>query len=59
MLIGVFKDDFLPKYMGAIEHLDIPNVMVVSSRDGLDEVSISDKTLCYHKKGRFSENIRI
>jgi anthranilate phosphoribosyltransferase len=51
MLIGVFRDDFLPKYMGAIEHLDIPNVMVVSSRDGLDEVSISDKTLCYHKKG--------
>ena len=51
MLIGVFRDDFLPKYMGAIEHLDIPNVMVVSSRDGLDEVSISDKTLCYYKKG--------
>jgi anthranilate phosphoribosyltransferase len=50
-LIGVFKDDFLPTYMGAIEHLGIPNVMVVSSRDGLDEVSISDKTLCYHKKG--------
>jgi anthranilate phosphoribosyltransferase len=51
MLIGVFRDDFLPKYMGAIEHLDISNVMVVSSRDGLDEVSISDKTLCYYKKG--------
>jgi anthranilate phosphoribosyltransferase len=51
MLIGVFKDDFLPKYMGAIQHLDIPDVMVVSSRDGLDEVSTSDKTLCYHKKG--------
>jgi anthranilate phosphoribosyltransferase len=50
-LIGVFRDDFLPTYMGAIEHLGIPNVMVVSSRDGLDEVSISDKTLCYHKKG--------
>ena len=51
MLIGVFKDDFLPKYMGAIEYLDIPNVMVVSSRDGLDEVSTSDKTLCYYKRG--------
>jgi anthranilate phosphoribosyltransferase len=51
MLIGVFRDDFLPKYMGAIQHLDIPDVMVVSSRDGLDEVSTSDKTLCYHKKG--------
>jgi anthranilate phosphoribosyltransferase len=51
MLIGIFKDDFVSKYVGAIEHLDIPNVMVVSSRDGLDEVSISDKTLCYYKRG--------
>jgi len=50
-LIGLFRDDFIPRYMGAIEYLNIPNVMVVSSRDGLDEVSISDKTLCYHKKG--------
>lgn len=51
LLAGVFSDAFLPKYMGAIEHLNIPNVMVVSSRDGLDEVSTSDRTLCYHKKG--------
>jgi anthranilate phosphoribosyltransferase len=51
MLIGVFRDDFLPKYMGAIKHLNIPDVIAVSSRDGLDEVSISDKTLCYYKKG--------
>ncbi len=51
LLVGVFSDRFLPKYMGAIEHLNIPNVIVVSSRDGLDEVSTSDRTLCYHKKG--------
>jgi anthranilate phosphoribosyltransferase len=50
-LIGIFQDDFIPKYVGAIEHLNIPNVIVVSSRDGMDEVSISDKTLCYYKKG--------
>jgi len=51
LLAGVFSDTFLPTYMGAIEHLNIPNVMVVSSRDGLDEVSTSDRTLCYQKKG--------
>jgi len=50
-LIGLFRDDYLPRYMGAIEHLDIPNVLVVSSYDGLDEVSISDKTRCYRKIG--------
>jgi len=50
-LIGVFRDGFIPKYMRAIERIGIPNAMVVASRDGLDEVSISDKTLCYYKKG--------
>ncbi len=51
MLIGLFRHDFMEKYMGAIEYLDIPNVIVVSSRDGLDEVSISDKTFCSIKRG--------
>jgi anthranilate phosphoribosyltransferase len=54
-LIGVFRHDFMPRYMGAIEFLGIPNVMVVSSHDGLDEVSISDKTVCYRKKGQSIE----
>jgi anthranilate phosphoribosyltransferase len=50
-LIGVFRKDFLQRYLGAVEFLDIPNVMLVSGNDGLDEVSISEKTACYHKKG--------
>ena len=50
-LIGIFNEDFMARYMGAIEQIGIPNVMVVSSKDGLDEVSISDTTTCYHKKG--------
>lgn len=50
-LIGLFSEDFMARYMGAIERIGIPNAMVVSSEDGLDEVSISDKTTCYHKKG--------
>lgn len=50
-LIGVFRDDFMERYVGAIGLLGIPNAMVVSSRDGMDEISISDTTVCYHKKG--------
>jgi anthranilate phosphoribosyltransferase len=48
-LIGVFSKDVLSKYVKAVGALGIPNAMVVSSRDGLDEVSISDITYCMHK----------
>ncbi len=50
-MIGVFSTEIMPAYMRAIEILGIPNVMLVSSRDGLDEVSLSGKTVCYQKKG--------
>ncbi len=50
-LIGVFRTEFLPTYMGAVEILGIPNAMLVASRDGLDEISISDRTVCLLKKG--------
>jgi anthranilate phosphoribosyltransferase len=50
-LIGVFNTDFIPTYLGAVEILGIPNALIVSSRDGLDEISISDRTLCYLKRG--------
>lgn len=50
-LIGLFSEDFIPRYMAAIERIGIPNAMVVSGRDGLDEISISDRTTCYCKKG--------
>lgn len=48
-LIGVFSKDILEKYMKAVQALGIPNAIVVSSKDGLDEVSISDVTYCMHK----------
>ena len=53
MLIGLFRENFLDKYMGAIERLEMPNVTVVSSRDGMDEISISDTTVCCQKKGMY------
>ena len=49
-MIGVFSTEIMPTYMRAIEALDIPNVMLVSSRDGLDEISLSAPTICFHKK---------
>jgi anthranilate phosphoribosyltransferase len=50
-LIGIFRKDAMPAYMGALEILGIPNVMLVSSNDGLDEISPSASTVCYHKQG--------
>jgi len=50
-LIGVFNTEIMPTYLQAIEILGIPNVMLVSSKDGFDEISLSAPTVCYHKKG--------
>jgi anthranilate phosphoribosyltransferase len=50
-LIGLFRKDALPTYMEALEILGIPNVILVSSHDGLDEISPSAGTVCYHKRG--------
>jgi anthranilate phosphoribosyltransferase len=50
-LIGVFNAEFIPTYLGAIDILGMPNAMIVSSSDGLDEVSISDRTFCCLKRG--------
>jgi anthranilate phosphoribosyltransferase len=50
-LIGVFGQDVMPAYLEAAELLAIPNVMLVASLDGLDEVSSSAGTVCFHKQG--------
>jgi anthranilate phosphoribosyltransferase len=50
-LIGVFSTAIMPAYMRAIEVLSIPNVILVASRDGLDEVSLSAPTICFRKQG--------
>ena len=49
--IGVFNRDFLPVMLEASDMLDMNSVIFLSSNDGLDEVSISDITVCYQKQG--------
>ncbi len=43
-LIGVFDPSFNAKITGALQKLGSKTVMAVSSKDGLDEISISDIT---------------
>jgi len=53
-LIGVFSPDYVEKMIDALVMLDSKRAMVVSSFDGLDEVSISDKS-----RGAFYDGNRI
>ena len=43
-LIGVFDKDFIGKITEALNMLDTKRALVVSSADGMDEISISDVT---------------
>jgi len=43
-LIGVFSDSYINKITTALTLLDTKSAMVVSSKDGMDEISISDVT---------------
>lgn len=43
-LIGVFDKSYINKLAYALEMLDTQRAMIVSSKDGLDEISISDIT---------------
>jgi anthranilate phosphoribosyltransferase len=43
-LIGVFSDEFLNRIVVGLSMLDTKNVVAVSSKDGMDEISISDIT---------------
>ncbi len=43
-LIGVFSDAFLGRIVEALKLLDTRSAVAVSSRDGMDEISISDIT---------------
>ena len=43
-LIGVFSDEFLNRIIVGLSMLDTKNAVAVSSRDGMDEISISDIT---------------
>ena len=45
-LIGVFDKDYVLKIAKALVELNTTRAMVVSSADGMDEISISDVTYC-------------
>ncbi len=57
-LIGLFSDEFLNRITTALSLLDTKSVVAVSSRDGMDEISISDITYATMlKDGRTSDFI--
>ncbi len=57
-LIGVFSDEFLSRIVTALSLLDAKSAIAVSSKDGLDEISICDITYAtILKDGRTSEII--
>ncbi len=55
-VIGVFSEDFLHTMFEASALLGMDDVIFVSSKDGLDEVSLSDVTVCY-KRERLNEEV--
>ncbi len=57
-VIGVFSKEFIPKIAQALTRLNTKRAMVVSSNDGMDEISISDVTHCaFVERGGFNEFI--
>ncbi|MES9903385.1 MAG: anthranilate phosphoribosyltransferase [Sedimenticola sp.] len=53
LLLGVFSDELLTPMADVLQKLGSRHVMVVHSRDGLDEISIGDKTeVAELKEGR-------
>ncbi len=58
-LIGVFSDSYIHKISSALEILGSKSAMVVSSRDGMDEISICDISYATVLKEGRSEDIII
>jgi len=57
-LIGVFDKTYVAKIADALTQLNTKRAMVVSSEDGMDEISISDVTHCaFVERGSFNEFI--
>ncbi|EDM23756.1 anthranilate phosphoribosyltransferase [Caminibacter mediatlanticus] len=50
-LLGVFSTDFVEKIASALMLMDVKSAMVVSSFDGMDEISIADKTKAIYYDG--------
>ena len=58
-LIGVFSESYIHKISSALEILGTKNAMVVSSKDGMDEISICDVSYATLLKEGQSEDIMI
>jgi anthranilate phosphoribosyltransferase len=58
-LIGVFSDDYIHRISSALKILGTENALVVSSKDGMDEISICDVTYATQLKEGRSEDIMI
>ncbi len=58
-LIGVFSDAYIHRISSALEMLGTQNSLVVSSKDGMDEISICDVTYATQLKEGRSEDIMI
>ncbi len=57
-LLGVFSSDFIERMANALVHLDAKRAFVVSSEDGMDEISISAPTqFAYVEQGRVSKGV--
>ena len=54
-LVGVFSKDFLTKIFDATYRLGMKNMAVVSSLDGMDEISPSAPTKCYIRRENVEE----
>lgn len=55
-LIGVFNKEYVTKMAKALTQLNTKRAMVVSSADGMDEISISDVTYCaFVERGEINE----
>ncbi|MEA3314474.1 MAG: anthranilate phosphoribosyltransferase [Campylobacterota bacterium] len=55
-LIGVFNKEYVIKMAEALTQLNTKKAMVVSSADGMDEISISDVTYCaFVERGKVNE----
>ena len=47
-LIGIYDKNLIKTYGKAVKKLDYKNINIVSSKDGMDEISISSETLLYN-----------
>ncbi len=57
-LLGVFSSDYIEKMAQALVELDTKRAFVVSSRDGMDEISLSAITdFAYIESGKISKGV--